>query len=60
MMNFLGRKPFNGTAGDIGAHCGNRSDGLLNHESVWSRRFAAIIDCSIWLVKVGKMKKSVS
>lgn len=33
------------------AHCGSRSDGLLNLESGWSRKFAAVDDWSAWLAK---------
>jgi putative transposase len=31
------------------AHCGNRSDSLLNLESAWNKQFAAIDDWSAWL-----------
>ncbi|MDP3036499.1 MAG: transposase [Rhodocyclaceae bacterium] len=31
------------------AHCGIRSDGLLNSESAWSKQFAAIENWSDWL-----------
>ncbi|PIV00135.1 MAG: transposase [Syntrophobacterales bacterium CG_4_8_14_3_um_filter_58_8] len=33
------------------AHCGKRSDGLLNLESSWSKQFAAIEDWSDWLAE---------
>ncbi|MHB1293007.1 MAG: transposase [Sulfuricella sp.] len=33
------------------AHCGNRSDELLNLESGWSKQFAAIDDWSAWLAE---------
>lgn len=33
------------------AHCGNRSDRLLNLESNWSKRFPAIDDWSAWLAE---------
>ncbi len=33
------------------AHCGNRSAGLLNLESGWSKKFAAVDDWSAWVAK---------
>lgn len=39
------------------AHCGKRSDGLLNLESVWSKQFAAIDDWSTWLAEGGETEE---
>ena len=33
------------------AHCGSRSDDLLDLESVWSKQFAAVNDWSAWLAE---------
>ncbi|OGQ58255.1 MAG: hypothetical protein A3J24_00670 [Deltaproteobacteria bacterium RIFCSPLOWO2_02_FULL_53_8] len=39
------------------AHCGNRSDGLLNFQSCWSKQFAAIDDWSAWLAEGDETEK---
>ena len=33
------------------AHCGKRTDSLLNLESVWYKQFSAIDDWSVWLAE---------
>ncbi len=40
------------------AHCGNRSDDLLNPESGWSKQFAAVHDWSSWLAEGDEMEKT--
>ena len=37
------------------AHCGNRSDSLLNLKSVWSKQFAVIDNWSAWLSEGDEM-----
>jgi len=39
------------------AHCGNRSDDLLNLESSWSKQFAAVHDWSTWLAEGDETEK---
>ncbi|MHB8849168.1 MAG: transposase [Burkholderiales bacterium] len=39
------------------AHCGNRTDSVLNLESGWRKQFAAIDDWSAWLAEAGEIEK---
>lgn len=39
------------------AHCGKRSDNLLNLESDWSKQFAAIDDWSAWLAEADETEE---
>jgi len=39
------------------AHCANRSDGLLDAESAWGKKFSAIDDWSAWLAVTGETEE---
>ncbi|MHB1100107.1 MAG: transposase, partial [Burkholderiales bacterium] len=39
------------------AHCGIRSDGVLDLKSRWSKQFAAVEDWSAWLSEADEMEK---
>lgn len=39
------------------AHCGNRSDAVLDLKSGWSKQFASVEDWSAWLSEADEMEK---